>query len=121
MSTRAQVIIQDQSDQLWFYRHCDGYPDGVRETLWKFLDLIADGTIRDNASQSAGWLVIIGHEEYNKIMYPPDWQVGAYEPCSPALYENVEYLYRVDVVKQTITCRDIFENEEYTLIREEDE
>ena len=33
MSTRANIILKDSYDKLYFYRHCDGYPEGVAPTL----------------------------------------------------------------------------------------
>jgi len=66
MSTRAGVIIKDGHDELHFYRHSDGYPEGTLPTLEKFLNLVKEGKIRNNVDQAAGWLIIIGAEEYNK-------------------------------------------------------
>jgi hypothetical protein len=37
MSTRASVIVKDQPYKLYFYQHCDGYPEGLGETLRKVL------------------------------------------------------------------------------------
>jgi len=69
MSTRAQIKITDSFGQeLWFYRHSDGYPDGTLPTLQKFLDWVKAGKIRDNVEQAAGWLILIGAEEYGKTM-----------------------------------------------------
>lgn len=129
MSTRCQVIIKDdyETGELWFYRHSDGYPDGTLPTLYKFLDWVKSGKIRNNAEQSAGWLVILGHWEYNAPgtyladRYPEEhrlgeptgkhdqtgmgWKVGAYEPCSPNLHYDIEYLYTVDLAAKTITYK----------------
>ena len=33
MSTRANVIVKKGDRKLIFYRHCDGYPDGLGEEL----------------------------------------------------------------------------------------
>jgi hypothetical protein len=112
MSTRAQIIIRDGfGDELWFYRHSDGYPEGTLPTLEKFLDLVKSGKIRDNAEQSAGWIIIIGHDEYKEYHceYPEitDWKVGAYEPCSPIEHRDIEFLYTVDLVKKEITYKAI--------------
>jgi hypothetical protein len=64
ISTRCNVIIKDQYSKLYFYRHSDGYPEGVAPTRRKFMEYVRTGNIRDNVSQSAGWLVLIGHGEY---------------------------------------------------------
>lgn len=71
MSTRCQVVVKDQYNEIWFYRHSDGYPSGVADTLLKFLELVKSGKIRDNAEQSAGWLVILGAVEYQRC--DPEW------------------------------------------------
>jgi hypothetical protein len=110
MSTRANVVIKDKYNTLWFYRHSDGYPKGTLPTLNKFLDLVKEGKIRSNASQSAGWLIVIGalesHTDFNvKSPYdlsPEDWKVGAYEPTT-GQHGDIEYLYTIDLDEKTIT------------------
>lgn len=105
MSTRCNVIIKDNSDKLYFYRHSDGYPEGVAETLNAFMDRLKSGEIRNNVSQSAGWLIILGHEEYaeNRKLYPEhsSWKVGAYEPTT-ALHGDIEFLYEIDLKAKTL-------------------
>lgn len=126
MSTRANVIIKDKYDKLWFYRHSDGYPEGALPTLKKFMKWVKDGKIRDNVSQSSGWLVILGAEEYkgahiirkekiyedltpeqeeeykDKISsIPLDWKVGAYEPTE-GQHGDIEFLYTLDLEKKII-------------------
>jgi len=124
MSTRCQVIVKDGWEEVWFYRHSDGYPDGTLPTLEKFLQWVKDGKIRDNAEQASGWLVMIGAEEYAyklniktmkydkrplETLFEPsddtgrDWKVGAYEPCAPVKHGDIEYLYTVDLKNKTIT------------------
>jgi hypothetical protein len=129
MSTRAQIIIRDKNQSLWFYRHSDGYPDGTLPTLEKFMRLVKDGRIRNNVEQSAGWLVILGSVEYQTVskksfpesgkdytkrndeniadalrdFCPTDWKVGAYEPCAcRAEHGDIEYLYDLDIESLTI-------------------
>ena len=107
MSTRANIIIKDDYKQLWFYRHSDGYPDGTLPTLNKFLDLVKSGKIRSNVSQAAGWLIIIGAEEYaqEKIDYEHTrWKVGAYEPTT-GQHGDIEYLYTIDLIKKEVTYK----------------
>lgn len=132
MSTRANIIIKDEYSKLWFYRHSDGYPEGTMPTLNKFMQLVIDGKIRANASQAAGWLIIIGAEEYkqyhikskdrksymdmskgqqrywkNKISSAPrDWKVGAYEPTT-GQHGDIEYLYTVNLTTKKITYKRI--------------
>ena len=103
MSTRANIVLKDtHGEQLWFYRHSDGYPAGTMPTLKKFIQLVLDGKIRDNASQAGGWLVIIGHEEYKK--YRSDWKVGAYEPTT-GKHGDIEYLYTISLNDQTVIIK----------------
>jgi hypothetical protein len=136
MSTRANIIIKDDYSELWFYRHSDGYPEGTMPTLEKFLAWVKEGKIRDNAQQSAGWLIIIGAEEYKEHQikrpeksYEPltpeqekewagkiptrplddnfsGWKVGAYEP-SHGQYGDIEYLYTIDLVTKTIKIEEV--------------
>ena len=104
MSTRAQVIVKDQYSEIWFYRHSDGYPEGVAPTLDKFCEMIKSKEIRNNAKQACGWLVIIGHEEYAESRKQYEfcrWKVGAYEPCAPKRHGDIEHLYEVDATTGT--------------------
>lgn len=114
MSTRCNVIVKDSfGDQIMFYRHCDGYPEGVAKTLGEFIQLVRDNKLRDNAEQAAGWLIVLGYEEYlssNSLQAMrtntqgtsvDGWKVGAYEPCLQ-LHTDIEYLYEIDLVSKTI-------------------
>lgn len=112
MSTRCQVIVKDRYDKkgIWFYRHSDGYPEGTMPALEKFLGWVKDGRIRDNSEQAAGWLVIIGHTEYEQTSEPSmkhvtgmEWKVGAFEPCEPKRHGDIEYLYTVNLTEKTIS------------------
>lgn len=135
MSTRSQIIVRDNSGELWFYRHSDGYPSGNLPTLRKFLQHVKDGKIRDNVEQAAGWLVILGAQEYlysyirekdsgadpteeriRKYSFSKfvpfggmfSWKVGAYEPCSCRhLHGDVEFLYTIDLQSKTIKIKRI--------------
>jgi hypothetical protein len=123
MSTRAQVkIVDGQGQELWFYRHSDGYPDGTMPTLEKFLSWVKEGKIRSNVEQAAGWLILIGAEEYNEVydyktqtkskketLTEPTgdslnrWKCGAYEPCACRdLHGDVEHLYTINLADKTI-------------------
>lgn len=113
MSTRAQIIVTDGEDAQWFYRHCDGYPDGTMPTLKKFMGWVKEGKIRDNVLQAAGWLVILGHIERCQDLKqnfgePEDWEVGSYEPCPyKKQHGDIEYLYTVNLKTKRITCKKI--------------
>ena len=102
MSTRANIkMIDSFGDELWFYRHSDGYPEGTMPTLNKFLDLVKKGKIRDNVGQASGWLIMIGHEEYGSMSVEADWKVGSYEPTN-SMHGDIEYLYIIDLDKREI-------------------
>jgi len=123
MSTRANIVIKDKQDKLFFYRHSDGYPGGAMPILKHFMDWLRDGKIRGNVGQSAGWLVILGAMEYasiptysleptkytrsygdvNSINSPVDWKCGAIEPTI-GIHGDIEYLYVIDVDTKTLEC-----------------
>ena len=110
MSTRAQIIVKDRYSEVWFYRHSDGYREGVKPTLDKFCGWLREHSIRNNVSQAAGWLVALGMKEYQdektaeQLLEPMrsdsmGWKVGAYEPCAPQVHGDIEHLWVVDVEK----------------------
>lgn len=107
MSTRANIIIKDKYSTLFFYRHSDGYPECTGEDLKEFVKGYDQktGHMRLNVSQSAGWLIIRGHEEYRQYEGAPGmgWKVGAYEPTT-ALHCDVEYIYIIDLEEQKLEC-----------------
>lgn len=115
MSTRANIIIQgSHGEKLWFYRHSDGYPEVTKKSLEVFMGWLREGKIRDNLGQAAGWLIILGHSEYNVGPTPGGednrpgmgWNVGAYEPTT-GQHDDIEYLYTIDLVKKTLTWRHV--------------
>jgi hypothetical protein len=128
MSTRANIIIKDNEDQLFFYRHSDGYPEGALPTLKKFMRWVKDRKIRNNVEQSAGWLILIGAQEYDSVYigggvdepkttltepYPKGssgWQCGSYEPATN-LHGDIEYLYTLDLSKLTLTVQKVIDIE----------
>lgn len=124
MSTRCNIKVVDGNDTMWFYRHSDGYPEGTMPILKVFMKWLKDGKIRDNISQSAGWLIMLGALEYgtvpkcendaptfeggrgyakiDTIEAPDDWKVGAIEPTS-GQHSDIEWLYTINLVKKTLT------------------
>jgi hypothetical protein len=127
MATRANILIKDDTDTLYFYRHWDGYPDCVLSSLETFLTWLKEGKIRDNVTQAAGWLIILGANEYKRNQMPGDdqdgkseaaqmlgdlvpgkplndWKVGAYEPTT-GIHGDVEYIYTVDLKRKQITWK----------------
>ena len=116
MSTRANIRITDGYDTLWFYRHSDGYPEsehGVLKFLEPFMDRLKDGTIRNNAMQAAGWLIVLGrdamlrsHNGYDASMRKTidsmyNWKVGLIEPTTER-HGDIDYLYTIDLKNQTL-------------------
>jgi hypothetical protein len=110
MSIRANIIIKDRYTKLYFYRHSDGYPEVTRESLNVFMNWLKDGKIRDNVNQAAGWLIILGNDEYEVGNEPKgvdgfNWKVGAYEPTT-GLHGDIDYLYVIDLEKETLEIFD---------------
>lgn len=122
MSTRANIIIRDGDSELIFYRHSDGYPEGILPTLEKFLQWVIDGKISDNVGQASGWLILIGMEEYSRYnnpittikvtpklyesntiskVSPTNWKCGTYEPTY-CIHGDIEYLYVIDLEEKKI-------------------
>ena len=69
------------------------------EDLKKFVKGYVDGSMRRNVIQSAGWLIVRGHEEYKSL--GKDWKVGAYEPTTD-IHGDIEYLYTIDIEKEQL-------------------
>lgn len=96
MSTRANIVFKDESTTLFFYRHSDGYPEGCGADLREFVKGYAS-FLRANVMQSAGHLIVRGHEEYKNDMSDYNkWKVGAYEPTD-MLHFDVEFIYVIDL------------------------
>lgn len=118
MSTRANIILKDGDEELWFYRHSDGYPEGALPILEKFMEAVKNGTIRDNIGQAGGWLILLGAEEYNVLpdFTCPDyldgskrektWKVGAIEPTT-GRHGDIEFLYTLDLKEKTIKTEEV--------------
>jgi hypothetical protein len=103
MSTRANIVIrQADRDDLWFYRHSDGYPECVLPSLEPLIEAVNDGRLRADSVQFAGWLILKGADEYEQS-WPPNedgsygmgWKVGAYEPTPYHPHGDIEWLYTI--------------------------
>ena len=114
MSTRANIIVVDNSSEIFFYRHSDGYPSGALPPLLRFMELIEQGKLRDNAEQSAGWIVLFGAEEYGVTMkgdrYGYGWKCGSMEPAT-GLCDWCEYFYTINVQEKTLQIATDIERE----------
>ena len=105
MSTRANIIIKDAYNTLYFYRHSDGYPSVAANSLRQFLRWVIDGKIRSNASQAAGWLILLGADEYGSFINegsPRWWKCGAYEPTTD-IHGDVEFIYIIDLDRRAMS------------------
>lgn len=98
MSTRANIKFVDEFGELWFYRHSDGYPEGTLPTLEKMVEGFKKGILRKNVEQSAGWLIVLGYQEYLEPIGGrySNWKVGAYEPAA-GRHGDIEFLYIFDL------------------------
>lgn len=125
MSTRANIVVKNGREKLIFYRHSDGYPEGTMPLLEKFLNEVKIGNIRDNVSQSAGWLIEFGRQEmieqekqlqkefgihfkkdFRPSIFGYGWKVGYIEPTT-CIHDDIEYLYTIDLQKKTIKVKSI--------------
>lgn len=128
MSTRANILVKDSYGSLWFYKHSDGYPEGVMPLLNKFMDWIKAGKIRNNVSQGAGWLIILGAIEYNtmpgygttgsgmrnygdleSVTEPRDWKCGSIEPTTGE-HGDIDYRYTLDLETKTILIEEVHQD-----------
>jgi hypothetical protein len=106
VSTRCNVLIRDEHSTIYIYRHSEGYPNHTGKDLLEFCKGYKSGTMRRDASQSAGWLILRGYAEYhpgNTALTPNrddkmyGWKCGAYEPTNQ-IQGDVDYIYIIDLV-----------------------
>ena len=106
MSTRCNVVVKDGYQELWFYRHHDGYPESILPDLEPVMQKLRYGKLRDNASQFAGWLIVKGNEDYyNRHPGYDDWKVGNYEPTA-GQHCDVVFVYEIDLRNKTLEVRE---------------
>jgi hypothetical protein len=109
MGTRCNIKVTDGHDELWFYRHWDGYPSAVEPSLEPLMDKLKEGKLRTNVGQFAGWLTILGHQEAGKPELGEGWKCGNYEPTTGE-HGDIEYLYTIDLKNKTLHCLDLYES-----------
>ena len=112
MATRCNIrVIEDEHREMWFYRHCDGYPSSVLPSLEPLMEGLRNGQLRANLSQFAGWIIVTGHHEYfddeEEVAYRKEigyqqWKCGAYEPTT-GQHGDIDYLYTLDLRNKTLT------------------
>jgi hypothetical protein len=97
------------------------------------MDWVKEGRIRDNVGQAAGWLILIGAQEYDTVyisggerrkkttLTEPSiggitgWQAGAYEPTT-CIHGDIEYLYTLDLKAKTILVQEVVGDGQYRTI-----
>lgn len=133
MSTRSQIVIKDDGDELWFYRHSDGYPTTNAVVLRQFLDYVKTGRIRRNVGQASGWLILMGAQEDQTYPtwengtfkeMPKDlntlkptgedrsgvgWKIGSYEPSIPRCHFDIEWFYVIDLISKNLYIQKVGE------------
>jgi hypothetical protein len=67
MSTRASVVVKDAGGKVYLYQHSDGYPDGLGETLKRFLESGAAINHKEDVEYLAAALVAwVNHENIQR-------------------------------------------------------
>lgn len=94
MSTRCNVIIRKDGNQVVLYHHWDGYPEGVG------YDLVE--RFRKNFQPGQPEWTMAGVVN----MLIKDKEDQGYE-WTTRLHGDIEYLYTVDLNRKTITCDDV--------------
>jgi hypothetical protein len=84
--------------------------------LQEYMAYVKEGTLRSDVMQSAGWLIILGHQEYVREELSPEkpqkagysgWKCGSIEPLPQGVYPedigDAEHHYILDIENKTIT------------------
>jgi len=109
MGTRCNIrVVDEDGDELWFYRHYDGYPSSVLPSLEPLMERLKNGEVRDNVGQFSGWIVVLGHDSYRRGPYGKsnNWKVGHYEPTT-GQHGDIVYLYTIDLGTKTLTYKEM--------------
>lgn len=116
MGTRCNICVTDNTgNELWFYRHYDGYPQEVIPSLTPLMERLIDGTVRTNVGQFSGWLIVLGHDQripssqYGNGNVEHDWKVGHYEPTT-CMHGDIAYLYTIDLESKSIRVLNMYGN-----------
>lgn len=126
MSTRANIVITQYGESLYYYQHSDGYPKGVLPTLTKLVKGVVKGKFRNDLSQLSGWLIAFGRQALKKDIekYPESsrsmytWKVGYIEPTTQ-VHGDSEYVYTLNLDDNTICIKDVFNKSETKLTFED--
>ena len=113
MSTRCQVIVrtpkktslgQNPGDEIYLYRHCDGYPDSIIPSLlmaYKMSDAQEEnGWQAARPYKAAGYIIAAGFSPF-EAEKPHSYSCIAYEPLPyKELHCDIEYLYIVTPIEK---------------------
>lgn len=73
MSTRASVQVYDERNTIYFYQHCDGYPEGLGEWLKQCLALPKVSRHKGDIEYLCGALLMEANRDYiEKNLSCPD-------------------------------------------------
>lgn len=91
--TRCNIVVNDGTDTLYIYHHCDGYPKGVGQQLIKYLQ--CNTPLR--AQDVLDGLVFMYGEEYEE---------------TSGIHGDIGYLYTIDIRDDRISlkCDDVYAN-----------
>ena len=91
MSTRSNVLIRSQGQQVVLYHHWDGYPKGFGKELCEVL--------LPEFQREPKYILI--EDVVNKLImrHSCEWTTN--------LHGDIEYLYTVDLDRRTITCEGV--------------
>jgi len=95
MSTRCQIKLKNSEDNIYIYKHCDGYPEGVIPYLKIIVDKFMANRGYDECYMLAQIVRYFAVEEH-KQGYSP--QLGHFtgwglDCCE---HDDIEYLYEID-------------------------
>lgn len=91
MSTRCNILVQDNTGSYQLYHHCDGYPEGVGEELKDYL----------NTEE-------FSLEAHEFALELESWDSSyEYEGKDATLHGDIDYLYKINLEDGTLTCLDM--------------
>ena len=91
MSTRCNVIVKAGDQEITFYHHCDGYPEGVGIDLAERMERVMANKWHD-ADDFLDDLVRDADYDFSTVCGLPG---------------DIEYLYKVDCKNKTIICHPV--------------
>lgn len=91
--TRCNIVVNDGTDTLYIYHHCDGYPKGVGNQLTRYLQCNTPLKAQDVFDG----LVFMYGDEYEETF---------------CVHGDIEYLYTIDILEDKITlkCDNVYED-----------